>query len=928
MLLIPLLGWALPASQASALVVVNNGANNLIGSSVPDSVFVRDLGCSDTTEVLPCGTTVSPTELSLAAGGDVSGAMIVLDRSSVSLEGGRVSGPVVAHQDAAIHVTTGQADSVIVGRDRATLEISGGTLDSLVSVHDASTLRIEGGTMAGIAVFGDATAIVLSGTISGTIQAQSSAPVVVAGGDVGGFDCHSRCILAGGALNGLTRVRKNAEAVLVGSGFHLDGAPVAPGFVGATEGHLTGTAPGGGSIDTFLVREGVLELVPPADADADGVDDRADNCVSFGNPGQRDTDSDLVGNGCDCDFDQDGFCSIADFNLFLPAFVTTMDSGLGTDMNEDGAVGIADFTLFLPGFQLGRPGDSGQGERSPRVVPDVDGDGTVSAADAAFVTACVPLGTTAPCDVADADRDGDVDSQDVAVVNQHLGIRVDIAGDLFPVGIGPIAPFDQVDLQLGPPLPTPGGSFQWKAASPDSDLRSAAGAVSWQTPNGRIVATPVRQNGARRVDLQSGRPIRGDARPGASCPSGGESVCWSMGAPESANPESFDALCVEGVSALDPAACSLDVLRVLAVPVGGPLPVSSTVTTITSGQNAPSVPAPTGAFLNGNAFFAGLGGLTAETFAQLALQPFVETTSIPPGLVPGLTCAPCPTPLVSINVDPADGGTALVADFPLATQADITAAGPFGQAFLNTGVDAFLTDEQEALFGCGPFYGPRCDVLGFDLFRSEADAVLDAIDGSGPSRCSRAGTRLPGCRGPSDAGFDVALDGSSGSKVSPFSGTPFRAETSMVAWNFAQFLATFGVDFDPDDPFTASGGCTLADPVSCSGARSLASYTARTLADDPNEPSSRRWLWEIGAEYVITTATGALAPYLGYTLHALGPEDPRVPGNDAGVAWALRAPPGTPTPVGTPFLVRYPGADAIPGTADDPFRGLAYGLKP
>ncbi len=98
------------------------------------------------------------------------------------------------------------------------------------------------------------------------------------------------------------------------------------------------------------------------DTDGDGFPDYCDNCRTVANPSQRnagpalDPANEPFGNACDCDFDDDGFCSIQDFNLFLPDFQAGQDSGLGTDMDGDGGVGIGDFNRFLPGFQAGAPG--------------------------------------------------------------------------------------------------------------------------------------------------------------------------------------------------------------------------------------------------------------------------------------------------------------------------------------------------------------------------------------------------------------------------------------------------------------------------------------------------------------------------------------------------------------------------------------------
>jgi len=47
------------------------------------------------------------------------------------------------------------------------------------------------------------------------------------------------------------------------------------------------------------ILKSVTEMALP-DADGDGVPDTADNCGLLGNPEQHDSDSDLVGDSCDC----------------------------------------------------------------------------------------------------------------------------------------------------------------------------------------------------------------------------------------------------------------------------------------------------------------------------------------------------------------------------------------------------------------------------------------------------------------------------------------------------------------------------------------------------------------------------------------------------------------------------------------------------
>ncbi|MDJ0866581.1 MAG: hypothetical protein QNK03_10765 [Myxococcota bacterium] len=147
-------------------------------------------------------------------------------------------------------------------------------------------------------------------------------------------------------------------------------------------------------------------------------------------------------------------------------------------------------------------------------------------------------------------------------------------------------------------------------------------------------------------------------------------------------------------------------------------------------------------------------------------------------------------PTVPINIDPCDQfrtdgcpakgatGTAVMPDF-----------GPHpaftvpGFASLNQG----LTDEQEALLGCGIFYGTDCEVDGIDLLQAEAATYMQSfvgtamtiplkgynyMDSTQPApgtvgsdqvpaqrRFGQGNVVLPGDRGEGNAGYDPLVDG-------------------------------------------------------------------------------------------------------------------------------------------------------------------------
>ena len=205
--------------------------------------------------------------------------------------------------------------------------------------------------------------------------------------------------------------------------------------------------------------------------------------------------------------------------------------------------------------------------------------------------------------------------------------------------------------------------------------------VSLSIPGGALTAEWVRDNGARGVDPSTGRPI----------------------VPPTINANAFDAICAhsKGSSPFVTDACGLEIFN-SQNHVDPTSPLSPTLAvlfaTLFSGQD-PDAASP----IAGGAFFLFLAGYGPAAQAQVRTMT-ADNNGLPNG---------ARTPLVPLVVDPNDGPAA---NHPVAIQ----------NLFTQYGLSPVLTDEQEALLGCGPFYGTNCDIDGVGLMRSELSALVQS----------------------------------------------------------------------------------------------------------------------------------------------------------------------------------------------------------
>jgi hypothetical protein len=162
--------------------------------------------------------------------------------------------------------------------------------------------------------------------------------------------------------------------------------------------------------------------------------------------------------------------------------------------------------------------------------------------------------------------------------------------------------------------------------------------------------------------------------------------------------------------------------------------------------------------------------------------------------------------------------------------------------FETSNLSFYLTNEQEALLGCGDFYDTDCDVQGVDLYNAEGSVLVQAFPGFEDNPVA---TRvvdgqvviLPGARGPGDPGYDQSVDGT------PPPG--FDNEMAALSANFALTIALLGIAEGDTD-------CDLDDLPTCAGVRAIEALTGSQrpeLRAAGNGRFGRRdWGWHGGGE--------------------------------------------------------------------------------
>lgn len=470
------------------------------------------------------------------------------------------------------------------------------------------------------------------------------------------------------------------------------------------------------------------------------------------------------------------------------------------------------------------------------------------------------------------------------------------------------------------------------ASQPSLDLRTSPRTLRLETPSGSLDATAVRIRRPGRRDASSGRPIRDGAAPSATCGSPQDAGC---GVPGELPPPILDAI-------ID--LCDHESRQsVRGTPICN-LFASTSASPVFDG--GPTLAQALSQYLAGSAFAVWLTAVVeGEVYGSfpplvsLGIDPF---DGLPTGFYAAAEFVFDPWNAFGLpGFAPNHNVYQTLASVLTPTQQGAAGCGAYHATSCDGGVPssagAATPDPTPAVGGMNPAFADAGALLQSFLpldplaIATSAFQFQPGTAGTTPVGCDvtvagGGGARLPGCRNVSESGYHDVLDGASPSSWSvgfpegyasplfgdlrlgpiahsqghPFSGQTWRSELAAMSWNLQTNLVLASDPlgergFDAGRGFLLSAafranGCSFAKPQLCSAVRHFASFAATPLPGDPHPFPSRRWLWETGAEYEVTAATGRFARYAGGRVHAFGPTASRVPGLGVEVPLLLVSP--------------------------------------
>ena len=211
------------------------------------------------------------------------------------------------------------------------------------------------------------------------------------------------------------------------------------------------------------------------------------------------------------------------------------------------------------------------------------------------------------------------------------------------------------------------------------------------------------------------------------------------------------------------------------------------------------------------------------------------------------------------------------------------ADGPPNPVTADFALTTYLTSQQQALLGCGPFYGTNCDSQGIDLFNTEASVLVQAFpqfEKGGPVATRYVNGKvitLPGARSIYDPAWDPTQDGCVGdaatitaaraaaglgpgqaslcnltnpnllvpsTKRNNLLAAGYDSELRALSANFVTLIAAFNKK--------SQASCDVANPITCDYIRALfeAAGTQRpeAIAGGNGRYGRRDFAWSSGAE--------------------------------------------------------------------------------